>query len=299
MKPHIPKISVIVLTHDRPHLLRCSLKSLMTQTDKPDEIIVIDSSVTFQKETRRVIRSLTHVFPIKRTYTRGSIAWSRWFGASIARFPIVLYLDDDCRAKKTYLAKFRTHFARNPHVSAVMGRIINHIPENPYASAQYAYYDKGLHEFFPAMKPAHLTAGRILDCEVMGIRKILMRSLAPSKRHPRYRNDDVEIGVRLISANKLVHFDPTIIAEATPRSSLAAFLDTAFWNGFSDAMTRHRLKISVSEVPYRQHFLPWMGTALRSSPYAQPQKFLFAILLIAFPTVSRVGKMWYHIHMFL
>lgn len=292
-------VSVIVLTHDRPTLLQQSLHSLVHQDQPPDEVIVVDSSRHTRRQTDHVIKSFTHSLPIQKRYTAGSIAYSRWLGAKAAHHPLVIYLDDDCQAAPNYLALFLTHFVKNSNLAAVMGRIKNSIPENPFAATQYAYYEKGLYEYFPARTPALLTHGRILDCEVMGIKKNVLLSLTPPRRHPRYRNDDVEIGVRLVASGHRIIFDPHIIAAATPRRTFMPLITTAFWNGFSDAETERYMHIALHEAPYRKWFLPWCIDTIRRSPYTRTKKLYFVLLLLIFPTVSRIGKVWYQLHTIL
>jgi GT2 family glycosyltransferase len=291
-----PAITVVILTSDRPALLAKALDSIHRQTVKPLEVVIVDGSTYLHKETIAIIKPHTKTLHIIKRNTRHSIPYGRMLGAKTAHGDIVVYLDDDCIADPTYLSRFRRHFERDTTLTAVIGMIQNTHENNLYAATQYAYYLRGLKHFFPTLaRTERLRFGRILDCEVMGIRKRTLLSFGFPERHRRYRNDDVELGLRLIDAGKHILFDPTITARATPRRSLLPLLTAAFWNGHSDACTSDVYKVNLRSSPYPTRFVPWVIAEVTGQNRFSPgQKFAYLLLLIAFPAVSRLGKLWYH-----
>lgn len=296
-----PTISVVILTSDRPHLLEKALTSIHRQQTQPIEVVIVDGSTRFHKETVAVIKAHTNTLHIIKRNTKHSIPYGRTLGAKTAHGDIVVYLDDDCVAHEQYLQKFQQHFKRDPDLTAVIGRIKNAHENNVYAATQFAYYHRGLNHFFPGLKQAApLLWGRILDCEVMGIRRSTLLSFGFPERHRRYRNDDVELGLRLIKAGKSVFFDPTIIAYATPRVALVPLWTAAFWNGYSDACTAHLYHVNLKEAPYPTFFPVWFIHELYSkTSFGITKKMWYALLLLLFPIVSRLGKAWYHLHRFI
>lgn len=296
-----PTISVIILTSDRPHLLEKALTSIHRQKTLPIEVVIVDGSTRLHKETVAVIKAHTNTLHIIKRNTKHSIPYGRTLGARTAHGDIVVYLDDDCVADQQYLTKFQQHFRRDPALTAVIGRIKNSHENNPYAATQFAYYHRGLNHFFPGLKrAAPLLWGRILDCEVMGIRRSTLLSFGFPERHRRYRNDDVELGLRLVKAGKSVFFDPAIIAHATPRVAFAPLWTAAFWNGYSDACTAHLYRVNLREAPYPTFFPVWFIQELRSKKsFGITKRIWYALLLLLFPIVSRLGKVWYHIHRYV
>jgi|GEM_PF-734696 GT2 family glycosyltransferase len=292
-----PTISVIILTSDRPHLLEKALTSIHKQKTQPIEVVIVDGSTQLHKQTVAVIKSHTNTLHIIKRNTKHSIPYGRTLGAKTAHGDIVVYLDDDCVADRKYLAKFQKHFQRDPTLTAVIGRITNSHEDNIYAATQFAYYQRGLNHFFPGLKRAvPLLWGRILDCEVMGIRRSTLLSFGFPERHRRYRNDDVELGLRLVQAGKTIYFDPTIIAHATPRVSFGPLWTAAFWNGYSDACTIDEYKVDLRASPYPTFFPVWFIKEICSAQrFPILQQFYYGLLLIIFPTVSRIGKLWYHV----
>ncbi len=300
IKKH-PTISVVILTNDRPHLLKKALTSIKRQTIPPIEVVTVDDSSVLHKETVDVIKAYTNALPIIKRNTEHSISYGRSIGMKAAHGDIIVYLDDDCEAAPTYLKKFRDHFRNNPHLTAVIGRIVNGLPDNVYASTQYAYYDRGLRRFFPILdRTEPLTWGRILDCEVMGIKRTKLMHFGFPDRNRLYRNDDVELGLRLTKAGERIIFDPSITATAYPRTSLIPLWIAAFWNGHSDACTAHMYRVNLRDAPYPSFFPTWFISEIRSKHnFSLIKKAGYALLLLSFPTVSRIGKLWYHLRRFL
>lgn len=297
MKNNPLSISVVILTNDRPHLLKKALMSIKRQTTKPIEVVTVDDSSVLHKETVAVIKAYTNALPIIKRNTEHSISYGRSIGMKSSHGDLVVYLDDDCEANRTYLTKFRNHFRLDARLTAVIGRIINGLPDNVYASTQYAYYDRGLRRFFPTLTHvAPLTWGRILDCEVMGIRRTTLKAFGFPDRNRLYRNDDVELGLRLTKAGERVIFDPSIQATAYPRTSLIPLWIAAFWNGYSDACTADLYHVNLRAAPYPSFFPTWfIGEIQSKRNFSWFKKLYYAILLLSFPTVSRIGKLWYHL----
>ena len=297
MKDKKLTISVVILTNDRPLLLKKALHSIRRQTVPPIEVVTVDDSSVLHKETVEVIKAYTKALPIIKRNTEHSISYGRSIGMKSAHGDIIVYLDDDCEAAPSYLKKFTAHFQNNPSLTAVIGRIKNAIPDNVYASTQYAYYDRGLRRFFPTLTHTEpLTWGRILDCEVMGIRRSKLMAFGFPDRNRLYRNDDVELGLRLTRADEQVLFDPSIVAYASPRTSLIPLWIAAFWNGYSDACTSALYKVNLRDAPYPSFFPIWFIREVRSkNTFSLLKKLHYALLLLSFPTVSRIGKLWFYL----
>lgn len=292
-----PTISIVILTKNRPQLLEKALTSIHRQTVKPIEVIIVDGSTRLHRETIAVIKKHSKTLHIIKRNTKRSIPYSRMLGAKTAHGELIVYLDDDCAADPSYLSTFRHHFQKQPALTAVIGRITNAHRTNIYASAQFAYYQRGLSHFFPSqLTHEPMKFGRILDCEVMGIRKKTLLEFGFPERHRRYRNDDIELGLRLVEAGKSIIFDPRITATASPRTALIPLWIAAFWNGHSDACTSDIYQANLGESPHPTFFPAWFIREVRSQTGFSPLKKIgYTAVLLSFPVISRIGMLWYHL----
>lgn len=248
-------ISVVILTCDRPALLEKALKSLQRQTLPPDEVIIVDDSRTLQGQTAKVCNTYIHNPIIKRNQYHG-IAAGRWIGMKAAQGDVIVYLDDDCEASSTYIERFHDHFSRDTTLSAVTGYIQNGYPNNLFASAQYAYYDRGIRRHFPVLSHAvPLESGRMLDCEVLGIRRPILAKIGFTQRHVRYRNDDIDLGIRLLEHGYHILFDPTITARSYPRTNLFSFWKRRFGMDFPTQRRYRNQRLIYGKRRIRQRFL--------------------------------------------
>jgi GT2 family glycosyltransferase len=130
----MPEASVITLSFNRPDaLIRC-LQSLARQTVEPDrfELIVVDVSdepvSTIIAEFEASIR-IRHV----RTVNRG-VAANRNAGVAAAAAPLLLFIDDDCRAEPDWLEGMIGCAWANPG-ALIGGGVVNSHPENAVATA--------------------------------------------------------------------------------------------------------------------------------------------------------------------
>ena len=118
-------ISVVVPTYNRARLLEMCLSSLITQTYKDYEIIVVNDGST--DETEDIIKKFQRKFKNLRYFKQKNRGHSiaRNLGFSRARGEIIASTDDDCIVENQWLEKIRENFRRYPKAAAVGGSIIN------------------------------------------------------------------------------------------------------------------------------------------------------------------------------
>ena len=111
------KVSVIVCAHNEAHYLPACLHSLLAQSRIPDEILVVDNAST--DETRAVAESIPAVRVVDEP--RKGLVVAREAGRRAACGDILVYLDADCRAPLTWLARVERRFVRDPALIALSG----------------------------------------------------------------------------------------------------------------------------------------------------------------------------------
>ena len=118
------KLTVAIITYDRPELLARCLRSFLNQERMPDETIVIDSSPTpFPSDQLAMFSALNlqYVHIQKRTL----IPIARNHALRLATGTHIVYIDDDAAAVPTFLRAIEEGYASDPIIGSVGGPMIN------------------------------------------------------------------------------------------------------------------------------------------------------------------------------
>jgi glycosyltransferase involved in cell wall biosynthesis len=119
-------VSIIICTHNRPHLLPQAVTQVRAQDYPRDaiEIVVVDNRST--DNTRHVVDQLAAEpgIPLRYVYEpQPGVTFARNRGAQEARHPYVAYFDDDCTAEPNWLRELVVGFDLGPNVVAVGGLV--------------------------------------------------------------------------------------------------------------------------------------------------------------------------------
>lgn len=117
------RTSVIVCAHNEARYLSACLHSLLAQTRLPDEILVINNAST--DATGAVAARVPGVRVVDEP--RKGLVVARETGRRHATGDLLAYIDADCRAPLTWLARVTARFERDPALAAL--------------SAPYRFYD--------------------------------------------------------------------------------------------------------------------------------------------------------------
>ena len=115
-------VSIVIITRNRPQMVRDCLDHLMRQTRPPDEIIVVDSSTG--EETQTVLEDYPQVTRLRIPDGRRNMPQARNLGIGRAQGEIIAFLDDDSMAEPDWLEYLLEPYA-DPAVGGVGGRIID------------------------------------------------------------------------------------------------------------------------------------------------------------------------------
>jgi len=116
--------SVVIVTKDRPENLKNLLKSLIKQSLRPDEVIVVDNNSS--KSYEFVFNEFKNCLPL-RTFieTTPGIPTARNRGVQEAVGDIILFTDDDCEADTFWVENMVKPFYQNPYIGVVGGEIFS------------------------------------------------------------------------------------------------------------------------------------------------------------------------------
>ena len=171
-----PRVSVVVMTMNRPEPLRRCLESLAAQTMARDEFEVVLVDVS-DPPVHEVAAALHDRLRISHHPARNAgVSGNRNRGVELARAPVVAFLDDDCIAESRWLELLTAEVEADPTALAG-GRVENARPRNAIAVAGQlitegvdAFFNPpgGTARFLPGLNVVFLRA-RYLDlggCDV-------------------------------------------------------------------------------------------------------------------------------------
>ncbi|MEM2703870.1 MAG: glycosyltransferase family 2 protein [Candidatus Bathyarchaeia archaeon] len=137
------KVSVVIPTYYRPKDLANLFDSILRQTVKPLEVIVVDDTPTnvIEKVCETYYDSFKR-FNIKLVYVRNykerSAAVARNIGASMAEGEIILFLDSDIILYPDYMEKILEIFEEIPNSLGVQGwKIPKNVPRRSKGLLKY------------------------------------------------------------------------------------------------------------------------------------------------------------------
>lgn len=116
-------ISVVIPTFNRAMILKEALESLVAQTRKPDEVVVVDNNSS--DNTKEVVENFNHGFNVIYVLEpRQGTSTARNTGIKKASGDIVVFIDDDCVADREWLHHLELPFLRDPSIGLVGGEIL-------------------------------------------------------------------------------------------------------------------------------------------------------------------------------
>lgn len=110
------KTSVVLLTKNSATTVKKTLESIINQTQKPDEIVVVDGNS--KDDTQDIVKQ----YPIKLITEPGlGFGHARNLGVKNAEGDIIFFIDSDCYADDKWIEKVLPHFS-DPNIAGVTGQ---------------------------------------------------------------------------------------------------------------------------------------------------------------------------------
>lgn len=121
-----PKVSVLMLTYERANILSSAIDSILNQTYKDFELIILNDGST--DNTDEIIKPYLKKDKRIRYYQNSSnkgIPYSRNKALKLARGKYITFMDDDDYSYPTKLEKQVAFIKSSPHTDVVIGQIEN------------------------------------------------------------------------------------------------------------------------------------------------------------------------------
>lgn len=111
------KVSVIIPAYNEEKYIVSCLASVLNQTEKADEIIVVNNNST--DKTAKIASSFTGVTVI--TQKKKGTIYARDMGFNAALGDIIVRTDADTRVPRTWIKRIKKHFQDDPDLVALSG----------------------------------------------------------------------------------------------------------------------------------------------------------------------------------
>ncbi len=254
--PTLPRLSVILCSHDRLHYVRSCMASLARQTVGQDgfEIILVDSGspAAVHVELERLVEQSANARLLR--LERAGVSLARNAGARAATGDYVAYIDDDAMAAPDWIEQIQRVLAERGGRPAVLGGRVLPTWEEPLPDWWPASLrgvlsiieHEGAGEFRTDALPAKL--------EPYGVNMILRRDVM--LRHGGFAealgrlglvlqsDEDVQLAWRLQDAGYSAIYDSRVVVhhsiQAT-RLNVEWLLSRLYWQGASTVHTRRLL----------------------------------------------------------
>jgi len=174
---NVKEVSIVIPTRNRSEKLEKLLFSILRQTIRVNEIIIVDDSDDLK--TKELIERLQNSFSEADITIRHfmsskndvkSISRARNFGAKMAKGDVVIFLDDDVIINEDYVEKILEVFDMFPNALGVQGTVVNfkysHL-ENAIKKVFYYWHaEADKCRMLPSGKTTHACfPDKIIPCE--------------------------------------------------------------------------------------------------------------------------------------
>ena len=143
---HLPKISVIVCTRDRPKDLEELLSTILIQSYPPSEVIIVDDSrVSSAKKVAQSFGSKFQLIHCQLKYAKGSgdgLPAARNLSLKLSKGDAILFLDDDVLLDQNVLNTLATFLRDNHNAICVQPEILPTQEET--SSRMLAHFDNAI-----------------------------------------------------------------------------------------------------------------------------------------------------------
>lgn len=207
------KLSVVVITRNAGPFMRDCLDSLVYQSRKPDEVLVVDANSTDQ--TQAIVKEYAAKWPFVKLHVQpGTRGEGRNYGVAKSTGDIVAFIDADAIAHALWVDELIKAMA---NADVVAGREVR----------------LGYHGFISLKRVGMLFNG--VDITFPSVNLAYRKSAfeAIEGFDPWFKEaEEVDLNYRAVEAGYRLVYHPTAIVYHNARSSFTGFFKQSFWYGF-------------------------------------------------------------------
>jgi glycosyltransferase involved in cell wall biosynthesis len=207
------KLSVVVITRNAGIFMRDCLDSLIHQSRKPDEVIVVDANST--DGTQETVKEYSAKWPFVRLLVHpGTRGEGRNYGVQNSTGEIVAFIDADAIAHAMWVEELVKAMA---NADVVAGREVR----------------LGYHGFVSLKRVGMLFNGVDITYPSVNLAYRKTTFEAIEGFDPWFKEaEEVDLNYRAVDAGYRLIYHPTAIVYHNARSSFSGFFKQSFWYGF-------------------------------------------------------------------
>lgn len=216
--------SVTIVTKNRHDELMKCLLSIKKQNIIPNELIIVDSSIqSAEYEIKKMIGNIQVVYFHLPSY---NIPQARNLSFRRAKSSLILTIDDDCTAKKDWIASMIALHVKHPDVLAVQGRAISMPRDSIYSIIMETYREAKIYISH------HLKEGtRYLGTYNAAFKSNLLKRNNISFDESIKRSSDVDLAAQICSKNQTIIYSSNPVVFFNERVTLRDFLFQRYQGG--------------------------------------------------------------------
>ncbi len=192
------KISIGIVTKDRIDALEELLDSILLQSKKPDDILIVENNKTpnLRNVVAKYKKSLNLNYYVEKT---PGIANARNIILEKANGDIISFVDDDCTLPVNWVNNVLEMFKKDKQLIAIVGKSLNYYKGNFIADTEQLIYESWLQKYLDLSKISVLRSGVFVNTRNFSVKKTVIRRLKlkfdPNVPH---KFEDTEFGIRLL-----------------------------------------------------------------------------------------------------
>jgi len=195
-----PSVSVVIPTWNRKNDLRQAIESILSQTYKNVEIIVVDNH-----STDGTIEMIDNEFPdiklIKMPKNIGIAGWNHGFKEANAEY--IVAMDNDALLERDWIEKAIKEFKRDDDLGAVAGRVLNY-----YTKEDWGFWVYGLNDVW---KNEEFYTTVFVGCSAMITTNVLKQIGYYPEEYFAYHHE-FPVGAKIVNSGHKIKYVSTIIA---------------------------------------------------------------------------------------